>query len=116
MIDGCLAWQRQGLDPPETVRAATDEHLTSEDAFERWRDERTEADPNAWESSGDLWNCWKRWAEHTNEFVGTQRKFSENLVLRGLSPERQPGTGARGYRGLRLLRHDHTSDPRYDFN
>ena len=116
MIDGCLEWQRQGLNPPEIVRAATADYLTSEDAFERWRDECAEVDPHAWESSGDLWSSWKRWAEHTGEFVGKQRKFSESLILRGLSPERQPGTGARGYRGLRLLRQDDTSDPRYDFN
>jgi len=116
MIHGCLEWQRQDLNPPEIVRAATADYLTSEDAFERWRDECTEAAPNAWEGSGDLWNSWKRWAEHTGEFVGKQRKFSDSLILRGLSPEREPGTGARGYRGLRLLRRDHTSDPRYDFS
>jgi P4 family phage/plasmid primase-like protien len=116
MIDGCLEWQRQGLNPPEIVRAATADYLTSEDAFGRWRDECAEPDPHAWESSGDLWSSWKRWAEHTGEFVGNQRKFSESLLLHGLSPERQPGTGARGYRGLRLLRPDYTSDSRYGFN
>jgi putative DNA primase/helicase len=116
MIDGCLEWQRQGLNPPEVVQAATADYLTSEDAFERWREDCTSVDPHAWESSSDLWSSWKRWAEHTGEFVGKQRRFCESLTLRGLSPERQPGTGARGYRGLRLLKQDDTSDARYDFN
>ena len=94
MIDGCLEWQRQGLNPPEIVRAATAEYLTSEDAFERWRDECTEADPHAWASSGDLWNSWKRWAEHTGEFVGKQRKFSgKPRPARALPPSDNPARG-----------------------
>jgi putative DNA primase/helicase len=112
-IDGCLRWQREGLNPPEIVQAATITYLDAEDTFERWRDDCTDDDRSTWESSADLWASWKKWAETAGEFVGKQRNFSNKLEEHGLIPERQPGTGARGYRGLRLKRQDYTEDRRY---
>lgn len=35
-IQGCLAWQQGGLNPPATVRNATADYLASEDAIGRW--------------------------------------------------------------------------------
>jgi putative DNA primase/helicase len=112
-IDGCLEWQRQGLNPPAAVREATASYLAGEDTFELWRDACTTTDPNAWESSADLWASWRQWAEHAGEFVGKQKSFSQLLDERGFRPERQPGTGARGYFGARLNRRDYTEDRRY---
>jgi putative DNA primase/helicase len=113
MIEGCLAWQEQGLDPPAIVRAASEAYLASEDVFERWRDDCTAPDPNAWESSAELWASWKRWAERAGEGVGTQKTFGQTLEQRGFMPGRQGGTGTRGYRGAQLNRPDYTEDPRY---
>jgi putative DNA primase/helicase len=114
MLDGCLTWQADGLDPPESVRAATEKYLAAEDTFERWRDDCTMPDPNAWEASADLWHSWKRWAEAAGEFVGTQKRFSQTLEERAFTAARD-GTKAsrRGYRGARLIRQDYTEDPRY---
>lgn len=114
MLDGCLTWQADGLDPPESVRAATEKYLAAEDTFERWRDDCTMPDPNAWEASADLWHSWKRWAEAAGEFVGTQKRFSQALEERAFTAARD-GTKAsrRGYRGARLIRQDYTEDPRY---
>ena len=112
-LDGCLIWQRDGLNAPAAVRAATDNYLDAEDTFERWRDDCTRPDKNTWESSADLWASWKAWAETAGEFVGKQRKFSSKLEEHGLLPERQARTGKRGYRGARLNRPDYTEDRRY---
>jgi putative DNA primase/helicase len=112
-IDGCLEWQRMGLNPPPSVREATDSYLAAEDTFELWREECTTPDAQAWESSGDLWASWKAWAERTGEFVGRQRQFSDKLAEHGLKPERQGKGRTRGYIGARLNRHDYTDDPRY---
>lgn len=101
-IDGCLTWQREGLHPPEIVQAATAEYLDAEDALSLWIEECAERDPNAWESSGSLFASWKRWAERAEEFVGSQKRFSNVLQERGFTPKRQAGTGLRGYLGLRL--------------
>lgn len=69
-IDGCLAWQREGLAPPASVREATADYPAAEDALERWLDDCCTLDRNAWESSADLWASWKAWAERTGELVG----------------------------------------------
>jgi putative DNA primase/helicase len=36
IIQGCLAWQREGLNPPACVREATQEYFTDEDAQGSW--------------------------------------------------------------------------------
>jgi putative DNA primase/helicase len=103
MIEGCLAWQRQGLDPPKIVQAAIEEYLAAEDSFERWRDERTMTDqpyPNAWESSSDLWDSWRSWATNAGELVGSQKAFANMLVEHGLRAHRT--AAARGYYGVKL--------------
>jgi putative DNA primase/helicase len=102
MIDGCLAWQERGLDAPEIVQAATTEYLTAEDSFERWRDDCTTPDPNAWEPSSDLWDSWKTWASNAGEFVGSQKAFANALVEHGFNPHRK--NAARGYHGAKLRR------------
>lgn len=100
-IDGCLAWQREGLNPPDIVRAATDEYLEGEDAVSLWMEEAVDLKPNAWEPSGSLFASWKRWAERTGEFAGTQKRFSHILQERGFEQKRGSG-GIRGYVGIRL--------------
>jgi putative DNA primase/helicase len=38
-IDGCVAWYRDGLNPPKVVRDATADYLASEDHVARWLEE-----------------------------------------------------------------------------
>ena len=33
MIDGCVAWQDQGLNPPDVVRTATEDYMANEDTL-----------------------------------------------------------------------------------
>jgi putative DNA primase/helicase len=103
MIDGCLQWQRTGLQPPDAVRAATDEYLEAEDALNLWMEECVELVPDAWESSGTLFASWRAWAEKAGEFVGTAKRLTQTLADRGFVPQRQSGTGLRGFRGLRVV-------------
>jgi putative DNA primase/helicase len=101
MIEGALAWQRIGLGPPPAVTNATNAYLESEDAISLWLDECTVPDNNAWESCSALFNSWKAWGERTGEYVGTQRRFLQNLETKaGVIWERRKH--ARGYRGRRI--------------
>lgn len=103
MIDGCLAWQRGGLMPPQRVKEATQHYLDAEDAIQLWMDECTETAPERWEAVGSLYASWQRWAERAGEVAGSQKRFANVLEERGFQKQRQGGTGLRGYRGLRLL-------------
>jgi P4 family phage/plasmid primase-like protien len=88
MIEGCLAWQRDGLTPPDVVRLATDAYLTSEDAVAQWLDEHCACDKSYAERSTALFSSWKSWAEIAGEFVGSQKRFAKPLKIAGL-----PGPG-----------------------
>jgi putative DNA primase/helicase len=46
MIDGCLEWQAEGLNPPPTVREATDAYFENEDALGEWIAETCEQGAN----------------------------------------------------------------------
>jgi putative DNA primase/helicase len=100
MVDGALAWQQTGLAPPAAVTNATAAYLEAEDALSLWLDECTVLDVNGWEGISALFGSWKAWCERTGEFVGTQRRFVQNIEGKGLTYERR--RHARGYRGRRI--------------
>lgn len=100
-VQGCLLWQQHGLKPPVIVAAATDEYFEAEDAMGRWLEERCDLDPNATGLTAQLFADWKRWAEEAGEYVGSQRRFSDQLVTRGFDKWRN-AAGNRGFRGLAL--------------
>ena len=110
MIDGCLTWQREGLNAPPAVRAATEAYLSAEDSVSQWMDESVDRDLGAWEPSGSLFASWKRWAETAGEYAGSQKRFAQTLEERGLTPKRQASTGIRGYIGARLIAADNGRD------
>ena len=108
MIEGCLAWQAEGLRPPEAVRSATAEYLEAEDSLAAWIEDVGEPDPSAWESSSALYRSWKGWAERAGEHPGTQRKFSQKLEDRGeaFGIRKVRMNSGKGFSGLRVTKPD----------
>ena len=103
MIEGCLAWQREGLNPPEAVTAATAAYLEAQDSLAAWLDDCCEPDPNAWERSLDLFANWKDWAERNGHYVGDAKTFRDRLDGRnGITHQLHPETRRAGYQGVRL--------------
>lgn len=101
-LEGCLAWQRLGrLDPPQLVLDATDEYFEAEDALGRWMDERCLRVGTAKSLTAELFTDWKQWAEAAGEFVGSQKRFADLLLTRGLEKWRN-GMGLRGFQGIGL--------------
>jgi putative DNA primase/helicase len=101
MIKGCASWIERGLAPPPIVTDATAEYLAAEDAVSVWMEDAGLREPNAWETSNKLWTAWSSWADAAGEFVGTQKRFREQIEARGLQKADQ--RMARGYRGFRLF-------------
>lgn len=101
MIDGCLAWQRDGLNPPATVRDATAAYLAAEDAIATWMEDCCTLDPNAWENSTALFGSWTGWATKAGETIGSQKAFSQKLDDRkGITKSRR--SGSKGFGGIRI--------------
>jgi putative DNA primase/helicase len=103
MITGCLAWQRDGLSPPQAVIDATQSYLESEDILGAWLEECCVLNGGAWESATDLFNSWKFWAEDREEWVGSVKTLSQRLEDRGgFSKRRNKERTKMGFSGLRL--------------
>jgi putative DNA primase/helicase len=102
MIQGCVAWQQQGLAAPAAVTNATAVYLEQQDAIAAWIDEKCERDPSAWERSATLFANWKAWADSSGEPAGDIKRFRDRLEARGILYRREPHVGRAGYQGLRL--------------
>ena len=101
-LQGCLDWQRNGrLDPPQQVVDATEEYFEGEDALGRWLDERCVRVASAKSLTAELFTDWKQWADGAGEYVGSQRRFSDLLITRGVEKWRN-GAGIRGFQGIGL--------------
>ncbi len=111
-VKGCLEWRKIGLNPPKTVREATNDYLTAEDSFATWLEECTEP-ASDWhsEKSADLFASWKVWAEKAGEDIGSQKRLASELQARGYA--KKDTKTARGFEGIQLVRPDYTDDGRY---
>lgn len=104
-IEGCLEWQRIGLQPPAVVREATEKYLSEEDSFALWIDECCEVDQKAKETSAALFASWNAWAERNGEATWTKKRFSQAMEQRGFEAFRTKD--ARGHVGLHLTPMDY---------
>lgn len=99
MIEGCLAWQREGMQTPDAVRAETQEYFEQEDSIGAFlRDRCEEAEDFA--PLADLFSAWREWANDAGVWVGDQKRLSGALHSRGFLRHRR--ATERGFRGLRL--------------
>jgi P4 family phage/plasmid primase-like protien len=103
-VEGCSDWQKQGLNPPEIVLAATEEYLASEDTFEIWisecclRGHEGYEEPTAW-----LYESHKHWKQERGERSLGSKNFSQRMSNLGFRPDqRTSGDRARIFLGIRL--------------
>jgi putative DNA primase/helicase len=104
MIDGCLDWQRNGLQKPERVSTATDSYFADQDLFQQWLDEECNAEPgNQYrkEARGKLFESWKAYAARAGIQAGEGRGFADTMQSRGFLPCKGTG-GIRMYSGVEL--------------
>lgn len=100
LIEGCLAWQRVGLQQPRAVKDATDEYLSSEDALGTWIEERCVTGPGTWAPRDVLFASWAHWADTAHEFVGARKQFYE--AMRNAEYQELKREGVRGFAGIEL--------------
>lgn len=101
-VDGCLAYQRDGLAAPAPITQATKEYRAAEDTFGAWLEERTANDLGGWASANDLHVSYGNWAhEHAAPRL-SQAAMADRLRARGYEP-RKGSKGKRIWVGLRLI-------------
>src|SRR5207249_1824718 len=100
MVEGCLAWRKEGLEPPAAVMAATTEYREEMDTVGAFIAECCVSDPNAQVSVKDLYEAYPKWSERHGEESMSRSKFGARLLEKGYKRTRT--NAARGWQGLRL--------------
>lgn len=105
MIEGCLDWQANGIQRPETVKAATAAYFADQDLFGQWVEDSCEVNignPKIWDKSADLFDSWTDYAHKAGEEPGSKKAFAEAMQRCGFEKYRVPHVGTRGFRFVRL--------------
>jgi putative DNA primase/helicase len=108
MIDGCLDWQRNGLQPPQRVQDETLAYFEAQDIFQSWVEDCCVCDTTKVALIGDLFRSWAAYCEKHREPSGTSRGFSDRLASRGFRRVRNShGINGRGFLGLSVIPFSH---------
>jgi putative DNA primase/helicase len=100
VIQGCITWQMEGLNPPAVVREATRDYLSAEDSIGRWIEERCTTSTDLWTPSARLFADFKEWCQRTGEHEGSQKRFTQQLEAHGFKRART--SSAKGFEGIAL--------------
>ena len=112
-IQGCLAWQREGLNPPEKVQAATAAYRTEQDTIGQFISEccLTGEDYMRCKASR-LYAAYRTWTEVNDHHTISQKRFGSYLTVHGY-PSDNNATGRGAFRG-RIALHASPDDDHED--
>ena len=125
VVEGCLEWRLDGLQPPHEVLAATEQYREEMDVLGTFLGDCCGLGPEKNVAATDLYRAYSQWCEDTGETQETQRKFGRRLTERGVFTRYKGGSsGGHRWRGLDLLtlwksrisRESDPTDPKVTFN
>ncbi len=100
VIQGCLAWQRDGLPVPEPVKKATEGYRAEMDLVAAWIADCCIISPTAEETATELHKSYAAWCEENGERSMTSRALAGRFKDREFTQTRS--TTARKWCGIRL--------------
>lgn len=90
IIEGCLMWREEGLNPPNAVQQATSEYKSEMDVLAGFLEECCETEIREMEvKASRLYEKYKQWCERTGEKAETQTNFGLRLSERGFQRKRR---------------------------
>ena len=103
MIEGCLAWQRDGLQRPRAVLDATAEYFAEQDVLVQWVEECCDQSPDWGDTSTVLFASWRSYALSRAEDPRTGKWFATMLERQGFVRVRDcKQFRGRGFLGIRV--------------
>lgn len=97
-VEGCLAWQQEGLDPPKAVSEATADYRDEMDTVGAFIDECCTLDPKAETATKRLYDRYTLWCQRQAEEPTSKAEFGARLTEKGFISGRTKS--ARFWRGL----------------
>ncbi len=112
-LEGCLEWQRSGLNPPTEIMNATTEYRGDQDLLAKFISEECYLHSSVRTKLSDLYEAYTKWCEANHEQTKTNNAFSRALAERSFEKE---VSGVTYYRGIGLKIEIQTSlpDPEYE--
>ena len=101
-VEGCLAWQKEGLNPPEQVLDAVNEYQEETDRLSGFFEDCCTLNPLAKATTRDLYSAYEMWCLDNGETPVRKIMFSRMLRERGFSSVRIGAKSARGWAGIKL--------------
>jgi putative DNA primase/helicase len=104
IVDGCVDWQRVGLNPPKVVTEATDIYFGEEDSIRHWIDESCETGSDRTDTTAALFKSWSGYAAASGEKPRSIKWLSRTLTKQGFKhvPEVSGHRKQRGFEGIRV--------------
>jgi putative DNA primase/helicase len=99
MVEGCLEWQRRGLDVPASVRAATEEYQTEEDVIGRFVSDCCLTGRVYKVKFSNLYEAFEGWCNESGDNVASRRFFGQWLKDNGYRDQK---SSCRWYEGIGL--------------
>jgi putative DNA primase/helicase len=100
-VEGCLAWQRDGLGRAEAVTMATTAYREESDVLAAFLEQECTVNPADRVSSSWLFKAYCEWASRNGERALSQTKFSVRLTEKKI-PKVKDGSGRMMFVGLQL--------------
>lgn len=102
-VQGCLEWQRVGLNPPPAVMAATEEYFNQQDAVAQWLTENVRPCPDGFVEGQTLFADWKQWALARGEQPRNLNRFLSPRLSKQFAKDNHPVNRRAGFKGIALV-------------
>jgi putative DNA primase/helicase len=102
LLQGCLAWQREGLGPPPEVRTATDAYREEQDVLGVFIEECCTVGTTDTCTKKELYARYEDWCDESGErYALTMRNFGKALRERGIADAIV--ASVKGWRGIGVM-------------
>lgn len=79
-LEGCLKWQREGMEVPEEVKLAIDDYRNDMDPVQRFLDEECIISETCTTRISQLYEAYQDWCHDNKEYVLSSRKLTKRLI------------------------------------
>ena len=99
LVRGALAYGKEGLNPPDSVKAATDAYKTDCDLTGQFLADCCTVDPQGQAPGSELYKAFKKWCEENGHHASNSTRFGLSLAERFVKVKKAKGNY---YQGLSL--------------
>jgi len=115
IVDGAVAWHRDGLPDSEVVNLATGGYRTDMDSIGLFLADRCLTAPKLIASASDLYAAYSQWCEDSGEYVWSQKRLSSELRSRGYTTNLDARTRRANWLGIGLIAEPRRSSQESEF-